>query len=230
MTLDQWFSQNEDWRPYADLVVLPPLPEELMRLYHDVSPEVLARCGELVSENGGAVTRGAIYVRVRREDKNSGDRWATMLCLQAPPGINTSDTFWAGRKSWVDVFGEGYANRVKAGLAKKGINLLPGQEYMPELVRPGYGPHNPDPQAVVPFGGARSYIKRLCDSRGWSAEGAVTVKGREPESDPHTPGELGDDIVRQKAVQMIEKDPSLKKLTRRDIRAKVLERFSSGPK
>jgi hypothetical protein len=226
MELESFFEDNPDWRPYADLVALPPLPEELMRMYKDISSEVLARCCEVVQEGGGEVTRGAIYVRVRRESKEKhADKWATMLCLQSPPGINTTDTFWAGRKPWHQVFGEKYANTVKANLAKKGVNLKAGDEYMPELARFPY-----DPQAVVPFGNARGYMKSLCEKRGWSADGAVTVQSREPESDPHAPGVMGENLVRQKARQMVEKDVSLKKLNRRDLRAKVLEKFSSGVK
>lgn len=233
---DKFFQDNPDWLPYADLVIMPPLPEELMREYTDVSPEVLARCGEFVWEGGGHVSRGAIYVRVRRElakdkknhaDRRGGDRWAAMLCLQAPPGVQTTDSFWAGRKSWVQVFGEDYANRVRQGLAARGINLKPGDEYMPELVRPGYGPKNPDPEAIVPFGGARSYIKRLCEQRGWAVEGAVNVKHREPDSDPHKKVKMATDLVRQKAKLLVDKNPSLKRLNRKDLHAEAVAKF--GP-
>lgn len=172
MNLDLFFEDNPDWLPFADLVALPPSKEEIRKEFKrsGVSREVLDRCMEVVREGGGYVTRGAIYVRIRREDKGvrDADRWATMLCLQAPPGLQTTDTFWSGRKTWVEHFGEEYANNIKAQFAKKGINLTANQEYMPELVRPGYGPHNPDPEAIVPFGGARSHIKKLCESRGWA--------------------------------------------------------------
>lgn len=231
MTLDKFFQENEDWRPFADLVAYPPLPEELMQEFSDVSSEVLARCMEVVREGGGEVTRGAIYVRIRREKEERGqnaDKWATLLCLNQFPGIRTTDTFWAGRKTWVEVYGESYANNVKRNLAKKGINLLPGQEYMPELVRPGYGPHNPDPEAVVSFNNARGYIKSLCEKRGWASEGAVEVKSREPEQDPYENAPaMGEDLIRQKGRQMVEKNPQLRKLPRRELREKVLERF--GP-
>ncbi len=166
--LEKWLTDNEDWRPYADLVVYPPLPEELMQEYNDVDPEVLARCGELVSEGGGHVSRGALYVRVRRENPKSRDRWAALLALQQPPGINTTDTFWAGRKPWYELYGDPnsvknntYVNDVKRELAKRGVNLKPTDEYMPELAR-----FKGDPEAVIPFNGARSYIKNLCEKRG----------------------------------------------------------------
>lgn len=230
MDLDKFFADNEDWRPYADLVAIPPLPEELMKEFTDISPEVLARCMEFVQEGGGFVTRGAIYVRIRREDrkdkyKGENDKWATMLCLQQPPGINTTDTFWAGRKSWVDVFGEEYANRTKRALAKKGFHLKPGDEYMPELAR-----HPNDPEAIVPFGGARSYIKRLCEKRGWASHGAVEVNHRQPDKDPLAPENcpLAPDIIRNKGRQMVQENPALAKLDRRELKAAVLEKH--GPK
>jgi hypothetical protein len=222
MSLDKWFAQNEDWRPYADLVALPPLQEELMREYKDVSSEVLARCGEAVWENGGTVTRGALYVRIRREDRNCCDRWATMLCLQAPPGIQTSDTFWAGRKRWDEVFGEEYAATIKAKLARNGVNILPNQEYMPELAR-----YQGDPEAVVPFNGARSYMKKLCEKRGWAAEGSISVDHRQPDADPYEQTPLAEDLIRRKGKDMVKKNPELKRLSRQDLRAVVLAKH--GP-
>jgi hypothetical protein len=223
---DQWFTENPDWRPYADLVVHPPMPEELMKEFSNVSPEVLARCLEFVRECGGSVTRGAIYVRVRREGEERGenaDKWATMLCLNAPPGVRTTDTFWAGRKHWTEVFGEKYANKIKQHLAHRGVSIRPTDEYMPELARfPG------DPQAIVPFGGARSYIKNLCESRGWACDGAVNVEGREPDEDPYeTAPRMDEKLVRQKGRQMVEKSPELGRLPREELRARVLDKF--GP-
>lgn len=226
-TLDKWFAENEDWRPYADLVACPPLVEEMMAEYTDISPEALSRSMEMVMEGGGYVSRGAIYLRVRREGEERGrnaDRWATMLCLNAPPGIQTTDSFWAGRQPWHQVFGEEYANNVKAKLRNKGINLKAGDEYMPELAR-----FQGDPEAVVPYGGGRSYIKKLCETRGWACEGAVNVSHREPEEDPlaNENCPMAPDLIRRKGINMLKKDPSLNKLDRREMKAAVLERF--GP-
>lgn len=230
MNLETFFRDNDDWRPHADLVAYPPTPAEMMKEYTDVNPEVLARCMEFVSEGGGVVTRGAIYLRIRHEDKKAGDKWAAMLALQAPPGVQTTDTFWAGRKSWVDVFGERYANTVKEGFARKGINIPSNAEYMPELVRPGYGPKNPDPEAIVPFGGGRSYIKRICEQRGWSCHGAVNVEEREPDSDPLAPENcvaLAPNIIRKKMKEMVKQNPSLKRVPRQALRERVLAKY--GP-
>lgn len=236
MDLDRFFKDNGDWLPYADLVALPPSREEIQKEFRrkgGVSREVLERCMEPVCEGGGIVTRGAIYVRIRREERKVRDldRWATMLCLQAPPGLQTTDTFWAGRKTWVEHFGEEYANNIKANFAKQGISLGPNVEYMPELVRPGYGPHKPDPEAIVPFGGGRSYIKRLCESRGWAAEGAVNVKARQPESDPLADENcipMGEDLIRTKGRLMMQDTPDIFKGKKRDeVRGMILDKH--GP-
>lgn len=225
MTLEKFFEVNEDWRPYADLVAFPPLPEEIMSEFSDASSEAIARCREMVAEGGGYVSRGAIYIRVRREGEERGqnaDRWATMLCLNAPPGLRTTDTFWAGRKPWHQVFDPRYCERVKKELGMRGVNIGAHQEYMPELAR-----FIGDPEAVVPFDGARSYMKKLCEKRGWAINGAVSVEHREPDSDPYD-APLADDIIRQKGRQMVEKSPStFDGLTRKEAREKVLAHF--GP-
>lgn len=228
--LEKWLKDNEDWRPYVDLVVYPPLPEELMKEFKDVSSEVLARCGELVSEGGGQVSRGALYVRIRREDKKCGDRWATLLALQQPPGINTTDTFWAGRKPWYEVYGDPsskknntYINDIKRGFARQGIDLG-NREYMPELARFKY-----DPEAIVPFEGARSCIKNLCEKRGMACHGAVETSHRQPDrdllADENCP--MAPDLIRQKARNMVKQDPSLKSKSKKELRELVLAKH--GP-
>ncbi len=235
MDLTTFFKDNEDWLPYSDLVVMPPSKEEIAKEFKrgGVSKEVLDRCLEVVSEGGGMVTRGAIYVRIRREEKRvyDADRWATMLCLQSPPGLQTTDTFWAGRKTWVEHYGEEYANNIKSQFAKKGINITANQEYMPELVRPGFGPHNPDPEAIMPFDGARSRIKKLCEDRGWAAEGAVNVKHRQPEEDPLADENcvpMGEDLIRAKGRIALQDNPdAFKGMKRAEVRDTILAKH--GP-
>ena len=223
MELANFLLENEDWRPYADLVALPPTPKELREEFPNISPDAEARCMEFVSENGGFISRGTIYARVRREGNN--DNWATMLALQAPPGIRTTDTFWGGRKHFSEVYGEEYAATIKQKLAAKGVNLKASDEYMPELARfPG------DPEAVVPFDNARGYIKGLCQKRGWAVEGAVEVEHRPPEYDAASQEHsipIAEDLIRQKARMELKRDPDLKKLPKAELRAKILDKY--GP-
>ncbi len=228
MDLKKFLADNPDWHPYADLVIRPPLQEELMSWWPDVSTEVLSRCHEMVREGGGVVSRGAIYVRVRRENekeeaRGTADKWATMLSLQAPPGLKTSTNFTSGYKPWHEIMDPRYVATIKAKLKSKGVELTSRTEYMPELARfPG------DPEAVLPTGSERDHIKKICESRGWAVNGAVECEYRQPDQDPHTSGPvMAEDLVRQNARRMVHQDPSLKKLSRQELREAVIEKH--GP-
>lgn len=216
MTLKEFFTDNPEWQPYADMVVRPPTDEEIQEEFSDADSDVLSMCDRLIHGAGGRITVGTIYVRMRRE--GNPDRFAAMLACQRAPRGETSDTFWAGRKPFHEVFGPGYAACVKRMLARQGVNLKPGDEYMPELAR-----FQGDPEAVVPFGGARSYIKNLCAKRGWACDGAVTTEHREPDSDPWEESvPLAPDLVKKNTARMLKKNPELRKLDRRELREKVL--------
>lgn len=210
---DAFFRDHPEWKHYADYVVRPPCTEEIRGEFLDADSDVLGRCMEVFK---GPVSRGAAYLKMRLE--GADDRMAATLACQQFPGVNTTDTFWAGRKPFHEVFGEEYANVVRRELAKRGVTLKPGDEYMPELAnRVG------DPEAVVPFGGARSYIKNLCERRGWASEGAVTTEHRQPERDPFEDSvPLAEDLIRKNTARVLQKDPSLKKMKPRELREKVI--------
>ena len=77
----------------------------------------------------------------------------------------------------------------------------------------------------------RSYIKKLLEKRGWESDGAVKVKGRQPENDPLDAKNcvpMGNDVIQHYAAKMVAKDPSLKRLKRSELRAKVIEKH--GPR
>jgi hypothetical protein len=81
MDAEVFLSENPDWWPYRDVILICQGPEFFMGLWPDVNPEVLARCRELLS---GGFTRGALYYRVRIED-SCRDNWATPIALQQYP-------------------------------------------------------------------------------------------------------------------------------------------------
>lgn len=61
-----------------------------------------------------------------------------------------------------------------------------------------------------------------------NCHGAVECEHRQPDTDPHQSGpRMAEDLIRQKAQLLTDRDPSLKKLSRQDLRAKVLDKF--GP-
>lgn len=216
MTLEDFLNTHPEWRPYADLVFVPPNDAEILAEFPDSDNEVRA------NSQAGFPAVGALYVRMRRE--GSDDRWAAMCALRSPARGETTDTFWAGRKPFHEVYGEEYADIVRAVLKRQGITLKPGDEYMPELAnRLG------DKEAVVPFDGARSYIKNLCERRGMACDGAVKTEHRQPETDPWEESvTLAPDLVKKNAQRMLKKNPDLRKLDRRELRAKVLEEHGAS--
>lgn len=216
MTLDQFFTDNPEWRPFADILAVPPTAEEIREEFPDADREVLEKC-----MSGTQVAVGSLYVRMRRE--GSDDRWAAMLALRQFPGVETTDTFWAGRKHFSEVYGEEYANGVRTLLAKRGVNLKAGDEYCPELAR-----FKGDPQAVLPFDGARDRIRKVAERLGTGCEGAVSVKARGPDVDPDSKTvPLAEDLIRANARRMIAKNPDLQRLSRRELRQAVLAKH--GP-
>ncbi len=221
MTIETYLKNNPQQRRYADLLVMPPTADEIRAEFPDADKDLIERCDGAISDEGFLLSRGAFYVILRRQGEC--DRVAAMLALQRPARGQTNDTFWGGRKHFSEVYGEEYANQIRKGLARQGINLKAGDEYMPELAR-----FRCDPEAVVPFGGGRSYIKSICEKRGWACEGAENVEHREPDEDPwatHTP--LGEDIIRTNIQRMVKKDPSLKRKSRSELREAVLAKH--GP-
>ena len=234
--IEDFLSTRPHYREHADLLVIPPTLAEVIEEFPEADCEIDLTQGEFRFARGchdgqqHGLTVLALYVIARRN--LSTHEFAMMLCLQKAPGIETNNTFWAGRKRFDEVFGERYADGIRSGLAAKGINLGETGEYMPELVRPGMGfsPKNPDPQAVVPFHGGRDYIRRLCQDRGWESNGAVTTKHREPITDPHGPENcvpLHPQLVDQLAIQECRKNPDLQRKTKGELRAMVIEKH--GP-
>lgn len=237
---DTWIEDFLDARPqyreHVDLLVVPPALQEVIDEFPEADCEIDLEYGEFRfapgchDGHGHGLTVLALYVIARHN--SATHEFAMMLALQKPPGIESNDTFWAGRKRFDQVFGEEYANRIRAGLARKGINLGATGEYMPELVRPGYGPKNPDPEAVVPFHGGRDYIRRLCEKRGWACNGAVTVKEREPLVDPHAPENccaLHPKLVDELAIAECRKNPDLQRKTKRELREMIVDRHGRKP-
>lgn len=239
--------QSSDWvtdflkarpqyREFVDLIVLPPTLEEVQAEYPECSGEPELAAGEIrFAKNahdghGHGLTVLAWYLISRRS--GTPHNFAMMLATAKAPGIETTDTFWAGRERFDQSCGELYANTVKAGFARKGINLKNGDEYCPALVRPdmGFGPKNPDPEAIVPFSDARGYIKKLCQQRGWECNGAVTTKHQEPLRDPRENKiPIAPSVVDNLAIQMCRDNPDLQHKTKDEVRAMVRDKHAHRP-
>lgn len=110
---------------------------------------------------------------------------AEMLAMQQAPRGMTEDVFFEGigtlDKQFSGAEGQSQLQHIVGEARKRGYNPNYNDYYCPSLAScPG------DPAAFVPRTGGRSHVKKVLEQKGWSSvDGAVTVKGREPESDPH---------------------------------------------
>ncbi len=218
----EFLQDNPDWAACEDLLIQPPDAEEIEKGYPDADRELLARCREML---GRYVTRGAQYTKMR--EAGESDKLAAMVSLRKGPVLSTDDTFFQGMQPLYEQFGSQKAlDRNLAASKAQGFVPDKNAVYFPNLAR-----RKGDPEAYVTRAQGRAYIRKLLEKRGWSAEGAVSVKGREPETDPLDRKNcipLADDVIQRYAGKMLEKDPSLKRLSRKELRAKVIEKH--GPK
>lgn len=226
MTHDDFFVAHPEWRGHGDLVLRPPSKEEILEEFDDAIGEIACECDALTQYG---VTRGALYLRLRREGQSH--RFAEMIAFQAGPSLRTDVSLFKGVGTVGTQFNEDHPRGKKlldfyVGQAKKhGHTPQITDMYQPGLARfPG------DPEAWVPASGGRGYIKRLCEKRGWGCEGMVDVKAREPDGDPWAVKKsLAEDIVTDKMSQAIEKNPNLAKGDRRELRRQVLRRYGARP-
>lgn len=119
---------------------------------------------------------------------------AEMLAMQQAPRGMTDDVFFSGIGTLDNQFrgqeGNAQLNHLVAESQKRGHNPNYNDYYCSSIASyPG------DPEAFVPRTGGRAHVKKVLENKGWGTiDGAVTVKGREPESDPHTPKVKGKKI------------------------------------
>jgi hypothetical protein len=221
--IERFLASNPDWEKYPDLITNPPTAEELQAEFKDADPEVIERCYEWIAT---LVTRGAFYFRARMQ--GSTDRAAAMYALQKTAAIDTDDVFFQGSKPLYDQFESQKAlDRVLSASKKHGHVPDKNAVYFPNLAR-----FRGDPEAYVTRAMGRSYIRKLLEKRGWSAEGGVNVKGREPESDPLDPKNcrpLGEDIIRRRIKEEVKKNPDLTRKNRSELRESIIARHGAKP-
>lgn len=224
--LDEFLRVNPDWVMHADLVVAPPNLSEVFNWYSDTGGPMLDAIDEPYLVGRFAVTRGAIYCRMRAmgESRNM----AEMVAMQTGPGLNTDAVFFSGSKPLYDQF-ESQSNLNRYLKAAKQHGFTPGKHstYISSIARfPG------DPEAWVDQTQGRGYIKRLMEKRGWACDGAVNVVGREPESDPLAPENckpLADDIVKIRERKMLQGNPDLARLNRSELRRRIIDKHGAKP-
>lgn len=227
--LEPFLSTRPHLREHVDLLQYPPLYGEVCNEFPDAAGESDLEDAErrFVRDNhdkqGHGLTVLSLYVITRRS--GTGHRLATMLALQQPHAVETTDTFWAGRKRFDQVYGQEYAGNIRKRLAAQGVTLG-NKEYFPELAKfPG------DPEAVMGFDDIRGNIRKLAEKRGHAVNGMVTVQHREPERDPHSPEtrpRLAPSLAIQQAKKMATENPDLRRKTKRELVEMVIDKHGES--
>jgi len=116
------------------------------------------------------------------------------------PGIVTDTTFVRGKG---DGLGDDEFKRRFAYAAARQAGVNPnGKTFYPGLCEQGK-PY--DPKAWIPEDGARGGIRKRCEELNYACEGDITVKQREPETDPHEgPYRVDDRLVQKEVDQIVE--------------------------
>jgi hypothetical protein len=223
--VDEFLDANPDWAQRADLLVKPPTQEEILEWHPDASEAILAAEGEPCRIGAFVVTRGALYCHLRATGQS--DRMSVMIAMQRGPGLNTDSVFFSGAKPLYNQFeSQANLNRYLKNAKKHGFTPNKHSTYISSIARfPG------DPEAFVDQSQGRSYIKKLIEQRGGRLNmQSMDVVWNEPASDPLAPENckpLADDIVKMRARQMIQKDPSLAKMDRRELRQSIINKHGA---
>jgi hypothetical protein len=217
--LDRWFDEHPEWRSNADLIVAPPDAEELVSDYPDAEGTEIERHVSVQTSFGA--TRGAIYTLSRRNGANH--RFAEMVAMQRPPRCMTDDVFFAGMPRLADQMSPTCLHQVVSAAKRRGFTPPADAVYHSGLAR-----FQGDPEAFVTRSMGRTYIRRLCEKRGWAVEGAVNVEAREPERDPFEAAvPLAPDLVNRSIANMVRHNPALKQKSRKELRDMAVAKY--GP-
>lgn len=157
--------------------------------------------------------------------RGESPRMAEMLALRQAPRGMTDSVFFEGTKP----IGKAYGN-YQQGLEQL-VDRAKKNGYTPnanDVYDSGLARFPGDPEAFIPPSGGRGYVKRLLEKRGWSAEGAVSVKGRQPERDPNEgKPKLADKVANKLVDHMVKKNPDLKRVDRRELKAEVVHKHGA---
>jgi len=155
--------------------------------------------------------------------QNTSPRLAEMLALRQAPRCMTDSVFFSSVGTLDKQFGNDTEslNRTVSIAKKHGYTPNPNDYYNASLAN-----FVGDPKAFIPATGGRGHIQKVCEERGTACSGAVTVKARQPDSDPldNPKCKLNPRIVNRKVNQMIANNPVLAHKNRRDLVSRVVEK------
>lgn len=128
-----------------------------------------------------------------------------LLTWQFPsPNLRTDTTFRQGTGTLLDQCGGNVkeAEKIVAACRRQGGN--PGYN---DYYLPGVAQSMGDPEAFVPAGEGRDYVKKLCRKRGTSCRGLVEVEA--PDRPPVKNVPLAESVIRRMTKKAVKADPSL---------------------
>jgi len=147
-----------------------------------------------------AKTRHYRLLRRRGVSEENARRLATGYMIGI--GLQTDTAFNAGRD---DGFGDDdFKRKIARQRAHAAGVSTSGKTYYPGLC----APRTPyDPKAWISHDNSRAEIKRRCEELNYAAEGGVTVKQREPETDPFEgPYRVADKLVQREVNAVVERE------------------------
>lgn len=134
-------------------------------------------------------------------------RMAEMIALRKAPRVMTDSVFFEGRGTLDSQFAGtpcGQLDELIAAAKAAGYTPNPNDVYEPGLAE-FFG----DPRAFVPPAGGMSHVRKVCEERGVGCQGALALKGRQPDSEPEH-CRLAPDLVQEQVAQMIAANPELR--------------------
>ena len=218
--LARWFEDNEEWRKFPDLIVVPPTVDETEEKYPEVdASEFFTDDGQPYLMRGSdRITAIAHYYKMRQSKQKHA--FAVMCAQERGPKLMTDAVFAEGNTRLGDNYHGSYGDALKATAKKHGFTS--SYQYHPGLAR--WHPEDPkhngaDPEAYMPPSGGRGYVKRLMESRGWACDGAVDVEGR-AEKDPFDDAvSLAPELIVRNAQKFVQENPDeARKMNRRELR------------
>jgi hypothetical protein len=201
---------------FAEWILVPPSGDEVAEDF----PEILG--SSLLQNEFGCIMKGvtrlAFYVCLRLQGE--GHRMAEQLAAQQAARGMTDDVFFAGMGMLGDQMRPAQLDSLLKVAKSQGFTPSATHVYMPGLAR-----FRGDREAFVSRSDGRSYIKRILEDRGWECEGGVNTTARAPETDPLDKSiPLADDIIAQTARDMVEANPEVAKIPRRELRERIVEK------
>jgi len=223
-SLKVYFVKFPQHERFVEWLIVPPSAEEAAGEYPELTGSSLMQNEFDLIMDG--VTRLSFYVCLRLSGESH--RMAESIAAQRCAMGMTDDIFFAGLGMLGDNMRPAQLQSLIDTAKAQGFTPTANHVYMPGLAR-----FRGDREAFVSRSDGRSYIKKLIESRGWECEGGVNVKGRSPEADPLDSAKpLADDIIADTARDMIKADPEVGKLSRRELRERIVEKhgFTVGGK